>query len=95
MFVRMTFISIKPEHIEESKRMFQQEIVPAVRQQKGNENIMLLEPTDESDQYISLTIWQSREDAQQYETSGKYKELVDKARHTFSKPPVLKSYTVA
>lgn len=94
MFIRMTYISFLPELLDEAVSIYSQEIVPVVKQQNGNEDIMLLEPTEASDQYISLTIWRSKVEAKQYESSGKYKELIDKVRHTFSQPPVLRSYTV-
>lgn len=95
MFVRLTYISFLPGQIEEAKKIFIKEIIPVVKQQNGIESIMLLEPTDTSGEYISLTIWKSSINAQEYESSGIYKELVNKARHTFSKAAVLKSYNEA
>jgi len=92
MFVRLTYIYFLPGQAEAAKKIFNEEIIPVVKQQKGNESIMLLEPTDTSGEFISLTIWKSSIDAQGYESSGIYKELVNKASHTFSKAAVLKSY---
>ena len=41
---------------------------------------MLLEPVDGSGEFISFTSWQDKADADVYESSGKYKELVAKYR---------------
>jgi heme-degrading monooxygenase HmoA len=33
---------------------------------------------------ISVTIWNSKEDADKYERSGLFEELIEKVKHTFS-----------
>ena len=53
---------------------------------------MLLEPTDGSNDYISFTAWENDEDAENYEASGKYKQLVDKIKAMFSGKTVLNTY---
>ncbi len=39
-----------------------------------------------------MTAWDSREDAEAYERSGAYEELVDKFRHFHIEPERLRSY---
>ncbi len=55
MFARLTFISVQPESIEELKRIYNEEVAPVVKSQKGNIGVWLLEPTDSADDFISLT----------------------------------------
>jgi heme-degrading monooxygenase HmoA len=96
MFARLTYIDILPEHHDELKKIFNEEVLPVVRKQKGNIGIWLLEPTDMlSTEYISLTEWISAEDAQSYDSSGTYKSLVDKLKSMYKSKPVLKTYNVA
>jgi heme-degrading monooxygenase HmoA len=96
MFARLTYIDILPEHHDELKRIFNEEVLPIVRKQKGNIGIWLLEPTDMlSTEYISLTEWISAEDAQSYDSSGTYKSLVDKLKSMYKSKPVLRTYNVA
>ena len=96
MFARLTYIDILPEHHDELKRIFNEEVLPVVRKQKGNIGIWLMEPTDMlSTEYISLTEWISAEDAQSYDSSGTYKSLVDKLKSMYKSKPVLKTYNVA
>lgn len=92
MLVRLTYLYFIPSRIEESKKIFQEKIVPVVKKINGNHNIMLLEPLDGSEVYISMTVWQDEAAAEAYQQSGKYKELVDLVKDNYSKPPVLKSY---
>lgn len=92
MFVRLTFIKFAPESVKDAKRVFMQDVVPVVRKQKGNISIRLLEPTELSDDFISVTEWQTKADGDAYGTSGIYKQLVNMLNSYFTKAPVLKTY---
>jgi heme-degrading monooxygenase HmoA len=93
MIVRLTYISFLPENVEQAKRVYREEVVPVVKVQKGNLDCRLLEPMDNADEYISMTTWESQADSDAYESSGKYRELVEKVKKDFAKKPVLKVYT--
>jgi heme-degrading monooxygenase HmoA len=94
MFARLTFIDIAPENAKETRAIFKREIVPVVKEQKGIIDIMLLEPTDPSEQHVSITRWNSKADADAYEASGTYRTLVDKIKAFYRARPVLKTYNV-
>ena len=94
MFARLTFISVQPESIEEVKRIYNEELAPVVKSQKGNVGAWLLEPTDSTDDFISLTEWISEAEANAYESSGTYRELVDKLKDKYKNKSVLKTYNV-
>ena len=95
MFARLTFINVLPEHQDDLKRIFNEEVIPVVKKQKGNIGIWLLEPTDISHEYISLTEWISAADADSYDSSGTYSNLVDKIKALYRSKPVLKTYNIA
>lgn len=94
MFVRLTFCKFLPERINEARKVYNEEVIPAIRKQKGLLNIRFLEPTDKVGDYISITEWNTKEDADLYESTGLYKKLVGKLEPFFTKPPELKTYTV-
>ena len=92
MIVRLTYISFLPQNIQQAKMAYNEQVVPVVRQQKGNIDCRLLEPMEKTDEYISMTTWETKADADAYHSSGIYKELVEKVRKDFAKDPVLKVY---
>src|ERR1043165_1738370 len=94
MFARLTFIAVQPESIEEVKKIYNEEIAPVVRNQQGNIGAWLLEPTNDTDDFISLTEWRSEGDANVYESSGTYRTLVNKLKDKYKSKPVLKTYNV-
>jgi quinol monooxygenase YgiN len=95
MFARLTFISIQTDKLENLRKIFNEEVVPVVKSQKGNLGIWLLEPTNENDEFVSLTEWVSKADADAYEASGTYRMLVDKIKDMYTSKPVLKTYNIA
>lgn len=92
MVVRLTSFKVSDNDAGEVKKIYNGEVVPEVKKQQGNTNVMLLEPTDGSGEFISLTSWASKTDADAYHSSGKYKELVAKITGLIG-DPVLKTYT--
>ena len=93
MVVRLTHFKVPADKADDVKKIYNQEVLPELKKQSGNVNVMLLEPMD-STEYISLTVWQNKADADVYESSGKYKELVGKIKGLIGQP-VLKSYTTS
>ena len=93
MIIRLTYFNFSPGKIEELKKFYNEVAIPTVRKQKGNLDCRMLEPVDKGDDYISMTVWDNKEDADAYHSSGVYKQLVDRVRSSFSKEPVLKVYS--
>jgi len=94
MWVRLTFAKIQPDKMDEFRKIYNEEVVPIIKAQKGNVDVFMMESVDEEGEGISLTSWDSKEDGDRYEASGTYGELVNKVRHMFAGPPTLKSYEV-
>ena len=92
MFVRLTYFGFKPDKLEELKKFYNEVAIPTLKKQKGNLECKLLEPVDKKDDYISMTIWENKEDADAYHSKGVYKSLVDQVRPFFSKEPTLRTY---
>ena len=92
MIIRLTFLEIPNEKVEDLKKLYQEELMPAVRQQKGNLECKLLEPVNAEDEYISMTVWESQEDAVNY-SSSLYRQLVGRVKEFLAKEPVLREYT--
>ena len=94
MFVRMTFTKMDPAHVDEASDLYNNEASGVIAQQKGYRFHYLLLSADNPGEGISMTAWDSREDAEAYEQSGTYKELVGKFSRYFTEPPELRTYEV-
>lgn len=93
MYVRLTYLKFLPAKLDQAKKLYYDELAPVVRKQKGNIDCRMLEPVDKNDDYISMTMWDNQQDADAYQSSGVYKQLVDRVRDAFAGPPVLKVYS--
>ncbi len=95
MFVRMTYTKVDPSMVDETRDFYNgEEVSGVIRQQQGYRFNYLLESVDSPGEAISMTAWDSREDAEAYEQSGTYQELIGKFRQFFVEPPELKTYEV-
>ena len=95
VFVRMTFTQSDPASAEAVRALYNSEGVSGVLdRQKGHRFHHLLESVDVPGEGVSVTAWDSREDAEAYERSGAYEELVAKFRNFYTGPARLGSYEV-
>jgi heme-degrading monooxygenase HmoA len=84
MYVRIVSAKVKEGKMDEFKKLYSDVIIPALKNTKGCQYVYLTESMQEDNQIISLTIWDSKEDAVRYESSGRFTELTDKVKHTLS-----------
>jgi len=94
MYVRIIEVRIQPDKLDEFRKIYNEEIAPAVKAQKGNIEVFLMESQDRPGQINSFTSWESQEDGDAYERSGTYVQMANKAKHTFVGMPTLWSYDV-
>ena len=94
MHARVTTVSVQPNMVAETTRIYNESILPAIKAASGNRGVLLLiDPT--SGKGISITLWNLQADGQAYDTSGSYREQVAKVSAFFSAPPTLATYDVA
>ena len=84
MYLRILSLIIQEDKMEEFKKLYSEIIIPTLKSTKGCRYVYLTESVNEKNEFISVTIWDSKEDAKEYETNGKFKELNEKVKHTFS-----------
>ncbi len=94
MFARLTIVQVKSDKIDETIKIFEENVIPAAKSQKGFRGGYLL--TDpKTGKGISITLWDSEEDAIANEQSGYYQEQVAKFKDFFTAPPVREGYEVS
>jgi heme-degrading monooxygenase HmoA len=84
LFVRIVAPQIRPDKIEDFKSIYIDEVLPVLRQVKGCRYAYLTQNVNEQNRVISVTIWDSKHDAEAYELGGMFEALKAKLEHTFS-----------
>lgn len=71
MFARQKYIRVQPGEGQGLRRLFAEQVAPIIRKQRGIVDQLLLElPEKDGSEFISLTLWESRADAERYERSA-------------------------
>ena len=84
MYIRIVSMKIQDGKLDEFKELYHNKVIPALKSTQGCRHIFLTQSVQEKDEFISVTIWNSKKDADAYEASGKFAELVSKLEETFS-----------
>ena len=92
--MRIGSFKVHPEKVDELLRVYVSEAIPLIKAATGNQNAFLLKQHGESNCFQACTLWKTKEDAENYEASGKALEMVNKVRHMFDGPPNLVTYDV-
>jgi quinol monooxygenase YgiN len=82
--VRIASLKLRKGKLAEFRNLYQKEFLPALQKTKGCRFAYLTENLQAGNEVISVTIWNSKEDADKYERSGLFEELIEKVKHTFS-----------
>ena len=92
MWIRVGSFTVKPGETDNLRTTYNESAVPKVRAHAGNLGCLLLEPVAPDDDFLVVTIWESRAAAEAYEASGGAAEVVALVRQFFAGPPGLRSY---
>lgn len=84
MYLRIVSLRILPGKMEEFKKIYTEQIIPALKSVKGCRYAYLTTGVEDKEEAISITIWDSKQDADEYEKSGVFKSLLKKGKHTYS-----------
>jgi heme-degrading monooxygenase HmoA len=84
MYLRVVSTKVQAERADELRSIYEREIIPELQRTKGCRYAYLTEGIEERNEAISITVWDTKKDADAYERSGKFSELLGKVEHTFS-----------
>jgi heme-degrading monooxygenase HmoA len=94
MFARLTIVQVKPADVDQVIKIYGENVVPAAKSQKGYKAISLL--TDrKTGKGISISMWESEQDAIANDKSGYYQQQVGRFKDYFTKPPIQEGYEVS
>jgi heme-degrading monooxygenase HmoA len=83
-FVRIVSARIEAGKFDELKKRYDEEIKPALMATKGCRAVFLVENVKQRSRALSVTLWDSEEDAIRHELSGAFDEMVAKVSEFFS-----------
>ncbi|HXX62458.1 MAG TPA: antibiotic biosynthesis monooxygenase family protein [Bacteroidota bacterium] len=87
LFIRIVALHVRPGMLEDFNNAYRNEIIPALRRVAGCRYAHLTGRRHEPEELISVTIWNSRAEAEAYEASGAFKALTEKVNHTLLAVP--------
>jgi heme-degrading monooxygenase HmoA len=91
---RVINLRVRPVDTEEMVRIYRTSVMPAFRRQRGSDGALLL--TDpETGIGISVMMWETEADREAGESSGFYKEQIEKFSEFLIETPVRKHYDVS
>lgn len=94
MFARLTIVQSNPDKTDEVTKIYQESVVPAAKPQKGYRGIYLLSDP-KTEKGISISLWDSEQDAIANEKSGYYQDQVGQFAEYLIAPPVQEGYEVS
>ena len=90
-FVRVGQFKALPGTIDDLRRVYEAEAIPAIRSQPGNVSAVLMQQRETPESFMA-TVWSTPSDAEAYDRSGQAREMVDKIPFALAGPPSLATY---
>ena len=83
-FVRIVSARVETGRFEELKKRYDEEVKPALMATKGCRAVFLVQNVNRRSRVLSVTLWDSEEDAIRYEISGAFDKLTARVSEFFS-----------
>lgn len=83
-WLRTVALKIRQGKMEEFRQMYVEQVIPALREVEGCRYIYLTENPEKPNEVISITSWESEQDAMRYEQSGWFQKLLESQKHLLS-----------
>ena len=84
LYVRIFVPKVHKGKMKEFRKIYAEDVLPALRTVKGCRYAFLTEGGNDQDEVLSITIWDSQQDAAAYESSELISQLAKKLSNTFS-----------
>jgi len=94
MHARVILGRVKLNKQDEAIRIYKESVEPAAKEQKGFKNMNLLTDPD-TNKFISITIWETKNDMVAGESSGYLQKQLEKIAALFVGPPTIQHYIVS
>ena len=83
MFVRMVWGKLRPGTWEQYERHYHERVVPTSKGLRGLHERQLLRSTEDPDEGISVSMWETMEDMHNYDVSDRRQLLAKELEHLY------------
>ncbi len=87
-------MKVKQEKLHEFLSVTRRDLGPGLVREKGLRRFFLIRSVENMNEFVALTLWNSKRDADNYGKSGRYDENVRKIRDMLEGAPVLSEFHV-
>jgi heme-degrading monooxygenase HmoA len=94
MYARLTTVQLQPDKAQAGIDLYANAVVPAARQQPGNQGAWLLIDRT-TGKGVAVSLWNTLADLEAGESNGYYQQQVGKFAPLITAPPVREVYEVA
>ena len=84
ILLRIVSLKVLPGKLDEFNHLYKVNAVPALRKTTGCRYVYLLESDQRAGEVLSVTSWDSTQDAEAYEQSGLFEQLLESQKQTLS-----------
>lgn len=93
MIARHVEVNLKPEKLVEFKNTYEKEVLPILKRQVGFLDCINLTPENTNDKSISLTLWRTKQDCENYHKK-EYQKIIDMLGPFLRDTPNIQYFTV-
>ena len=93
MFTRIVELTTKPGKNKQLSDTINDKVLPILKKQKGFVDETVLVSDKEDNRVLSLSFWNTREDAEEYHRA-QYEKVHEMVRHVLDAEPVIRTFDV-
>jgi heme-degrading monooxygenase HmoA len=93
MFTRIVELTTKPGKNKQLSDTINDKVLPILKKQKGFVDETVLVSDKDDNRVLSLSFWNSREDAEEYHRA-EYQKVHDLVRHLLEAEPMIRTFDV-
>lgn len=87
-------MKVKQEKLHEFLSVTRRDLGPGLAREKGLRRFFLIRSVENMNEFVTLTLWNSKRDADNYQRSGRYAKNLGKIRDMLEGEPVLSEFHV-
>jgi heme-degrading monooxygenase HmoA len=80
MILRMIYAKVRPDQVEEARRVWKEHCAPLMIKRPGCVSEQLLAAKEDPTEIVSMSSWESQEDIDAYRTSSEHDEIQKRTR---------------